>query len=144
MAQATISARKDIRRPFNKSGGNRIKAALDACSDTVFAVADGSTVLSAFTLPTDWGKMQILDVWVIKTTATGGTTDAVQLCADAAGSNAISSSLALNTVAAGSVVRTTVVAPAYATIAKGGTLYVKRTHTTDCSVSMVIAARQVT
>ena len=107
----------------------------------IITVADGSTVLDAVTVDATYGKFQIQDVHVIKTGSTGSTTDAVQLCTDSGGTTAISSSLALNTVAAGGVVRTTSITNA--TINAGAHLYVKRTKTTDCSVTMLVKGYRI-
>lgn len=103
----------------------------------IITVADGSTVLTGQTLDATYGKLEITDVWVKKTTATGGSTDAVQLCTDSGGSTAVSSSLALNAIAAGGIVRTTSLANT--TFAAGAVFYVKRTHTTDCSCIMYVS-----
>jgi hypothetical protein len=91
-------------------------------------VGHGSTVLDAVTLDATYGKVEIDDVWFKKGTTTGSTTDAVQLCTDAGGTTAISSSLALNTIAAGGIVRTTSLTNT--AVAAGAHLYVKRTATT--------------
>jgi phage-related tail protein len=99
-------------------------------------VADGSTVLTGQTLDATYGKTVIDDVYFIKGGSTGSTTDAVQLCTDSGGTTAVSSSLDLNTIAAGGVVRTTSLLNN--TFAAGAIFYVKRTHTTDCSGTLVI------
>jgi hypothetical protein len=100
------------------------------------AVVDGSTVQTGQTLNATYGKTTITDIHFIKGGSTGGSTDAVQLCADSGGTTAVSSSLALNNVAAGGIVRST--ACTNNTFAAGAVFYVKRTHTTDCSGTMVI------
>jgi len=100
------------------------------------AVTDGSTVQTAQTLNATYGKITITDVHFIKGGSTGGATDAVQLCTDSGGTTAVTSSLALNSVAAGGIVRTTSITNG--TFAAGAVFYVKRTHTTDCSGTMVI------
>lgn len=134
---------KQIRAPYNKLNNAAIVAFL-ANVPTVYAiaVADGSTVLDALTLDATHGKMTVVDAWFQKNTVTGGTTDAVQLCTDAAGNTAVTSSFALNTVASGGIVRATVVTAANAEFAAGAHLYVKRTHTTDCGGTLYVAVTQ--
>lgn len=144
MAQRTISVRKDMvraERGSNKAANLRLQAILNKINIIIpLTVADGSTVLSALTFPTALGAIVLCDAWSIKTGSTGGASDAVQLCADSGGSNAISSSLALNGVAAGTKTTTTIISQTYAAIAAGGTLYVKRTHTTDCGCVLFVEA----
>lgn len=138
MAQRTVSARKDL-SPLghNKAAQLRIKSIFDSvCLLIPLTIADGSTVVAAKTLDAKNGAFTVTDVHVIKTGSTGGSTDAVQLCTDSGGSTAVSSSLALNGVAAGGLVRTTSITNA--AFAAGAKLYVARTHTTDCSCTMVI------
>ena len=109
----------------------------------IVTVADGTTVLDALTLDATYGKLVVTDVVFQKNANTGGATDAVQLCTDSGGSTAVSSSLALNTVASGGIVRTTVVTTANATFAAGAHFYVKRTHTTDCGGVLYVSGYRV-
>lgn len=110
--------------------------AVDGCH--IIAVADGSTVLDAVTLDATYGKFTVTDVWFQKNTTTGGTTDAVQLCTDAAGNTAVTDSLALNTKTSGAIVRAATITAANAVFAAGAHLYVKRTHTTDCGGTLYV------
>lgn len=107
----------------------------------IITVADGNTVLDAVTLDATYGKIEIDDVWFKKGATTGGTTDAVQLCTDSGGTTAITSSLALNTVAEGGIVRTTSLLNT--AVAAGAHLYVKRTKTTNNSGTLYIKCHRV-
>lgn len=139
MAQLKI-LKKYAQYSWNPAFADKVKAKLDCDGGLVFDVADGSTVLDLGALDSKLGALQIIDVMAVKTGSTGSTTDAVQLCTDSAGSTAISSSLALNTVAAGTLTKTTAITNG--ALAAGAHLYVKRTHTTDCSCTLVIRVYQ--
>lgn len=132
MARNTV-ARKVVRYPWNTRNANQLLQEVNTAPVYYpIDVADGSTVLDALTLDATNGKMTVTKVWFQKNTVTGGTTDAVQLCTDAAGTTAVTDSLALNTIASGVIVNATVITAANAVFAAGAHLYVKRTHTTDC------------
>jgi hypothetical protein len=139
MAQKSISIRKDLvpaESAQNKSANLRIQVILNRASQVIpLTIADGSTVSAAKVLSNQAG-FTVTNVFVIKTGSTGGSTDAVQLCTDAGGTTAVSSSFVLNSVAAGTLVKTTVVNNG--AFAAGATLYVKRTKTTDCSCTMIV------
>ena len=107
----------------------------------LITVTDGATVLAGQTLDATYGKIVVDDVYFIKGPTTGGTTDAVQLCTDSGGTTAVSSSLALNNVAEGGVVRT--MSLLNTTFAAGAIFYVKRTSTTNNAGTMVIKAHRV-
>jgi hypothetical protein len=103
---------------------------------------DGATgVVEKTTLDATYGKIVVDDVYFVKGATTGGTTDAVQLCADAAGNTPVSSSLALDGVAAGGVVRTASLLNT--AFAAGAKLYVKRTKTTANNGTMYVVAHRV-
>lgn len=108
----------------------------------IITVTDGSTVLTGQTLNATYGKIIADDVYFVKGPTTGGTSDAVQLYADAAGTaSPVSSSLALNNVAEGGVVRTTSLLNTG--FAAGAIFYVKRTSTTNNAGTMYIKAHRV-
>ena len=148
--------------PYTTQNGDSIKAQADALIDElidingknvklgaagntvgvvpvlhIITVADGSTVLDALTLDATYGKLTITDVWFRKGATTGGSTDAVQLCTDSGGSTAVSSSLALNTIAEGGIVRTTSLLNNV--FAAGAHLYVKRTSTTNNNGTLFVS-----
>jgi hypothetical protein len=108
----------------------------------IIAVTDGSTVQTGQTLNATYGKIIVDDVYFVKGPTTGGTTDAVQLFADAGGSTSpVSSSLALNTIAEGGVVRTTSLLNT--AFNAGAIFYVKRTSTTNNAGTLYIKAHRV-
>jgi hypothetical protein len=111
--------------------------------DSVFPIAsgDGNTVLDALTLDATYGKIEIDDVWFKKGPTTGGASDAVQLCTDAGGTTPITSSLALNGIAEGGIVRTTSLLNT--SLAAGAHIYSKRTKTTNNAGTWYVKAHRV-
>jgi hypothetical protein len=109
----------------------------------VIAVPDGNTVLDALTLNATYGKIQIVDAWYQKNTVTGGAADAVQVTIDAGGADPVTSSLALNAIETGGIVRATQIIAAKAAFAAGAHIYVKRTKTTDNGGTLFLTAYRV-
>lgn len=105
--------------------GRRIATVADdatlAGALVVHAIAVPATASStkAITLNAAYGKLRILDVHFIKKGTTGSTTDAVKLTD---GTDDITDSLALDTKAAGAIVRAASIDPTKATLAAGATL----------------------
>jgi hypothetical protein len=107
----------------------------------IIAVTDGSTVQTGQTLNATYGKIIVDDVHFVKGATTGGATDAVQLCTDAGGTTPVSSSLALNAIVEGGVVRTASLLNT--AFAAGAIFYVKRTSTTNNAGTLYIKAHRV-
>lgn len=85
----------------------------------LIAVPATASSTKSITLNATYGKLRVLDVHFIKAGTTGSTTDAVKLTD---GTNDITDSLALNTKAAGAIVRATSISQTYGTLAGGATL----------------------
>jgi hypothetical protein len=108
----------------------------------IITCADGADeTTEKTTLDATYGKIVVEDVYFVKGSTTGGATDSVQLCTDAAGNVPVSSALALNNVAEGGVVRTTSLLNT--AFAAGAKFYVKRVKTTANNGTMYIRARRV-
>lgn len=85
----------------------------------LIAVPATASGTKSITLNATHGKFRVLDAHFIKAGTTGATTDAVKLTD---GTHDITDSLALDTKAAGAIVRATSISPTYGTLAAGATL----------------------
>lgn len=136
---AEISARSALGTAFDAT--NPTDQADDATSSSplvvhTIAVPGTASGSKSITLDATYGRIRVLDAFFIKAGTTGGASDTVQLLN---GTNAISNALALSSVAAGSIVRASSMAQAYAEIAAGGTLKATWVNTTaSCEGTLVV------
>ena len=97
------------------------------------ADATGNVVLT----PALQTGILVTDFWVVKSTATGGTNDAVQL-QDGNG-NAISDNISLNTVAADAVVRASSIDDTFSGVTAAENLRIAAVKDTNCACTCFIA-----
>lgn len=104
-------------------------------------VPSGASGTVSVTLDATFGKVKIIDVHFIKAGSTGGSNDVVKLTD---GTHDITDSLALNTKAAGAIVRGASISTTYQTLAAGSTLVADYTNaTTSCEGQLYVTCLRV-
>lgn len=136
--EAALAEDADARRLAVNTASNTIGSPVIMHRIAVPGTATGTV---SVTLNATFGKILITDVHFVKAGTTGGTNDTVKLTN---GSHDITDAMALNSKAAGDIVRATSISATYGTVAAGGTLVADYTNTTaSCEGTLYITGLRV-